>query len=60
MSKQMKKSEFLENYRDDLQRQQGTVHWHRFEDEAEYVDYMIQLKFAIVLAHQDEKKAKHG
>ena len=56
MAKQIKKSEFLEHYRDDLQRQQGTVHWPRFEDESKYVDYMIQLKFAIVLAHQDEKK----
>jgi len=56
MAKQIKKSEFLEHYRDDLQWQQGLVHWPRFEDESEYVDYMIQLKFAIVLAHQDEKK----
>ena len=58
MGKQFTKSDFLKDYRDDLQ--QGTVRPSRFEDEEDYTDYMIQLGFAIIIALQDEKTAKYA
>ena len=58
MGKQFTKSDFLKDYRDDLQ--QGTVRPSRFKDEEDYADYVIQLGFAIILALQDEKTAKYA
>ena len=58
MGKQFTKSDFLKDYRDDLQ--QGTTRPSRFENDEDYTDYMIQLGFAIIIALQDEKTAKYA